>query len=247
MDRLIYSSLTAMRSAQARQTATANNLANAQTPGFRADLSEAQTLWVKGATFNARAMSSEEVLSADMKAGTVITTGRDLDIALNGDAMLAIQADNGDEAYTRRGDLVQNETGLLTTGDGRVVLGLQGPITLPPADSISIDSEGRIMIVPRGGDPNQPQEADRLRLVSPAGSEIAKGLDGLFRVKDGGTLPGDPDARITTRALEGSNVSSTQALVDMIEASRSWDTQLKLISDAREMDTSTADLMRLDQ
>jgi flagellar basal-body rod protein FlgF len=247
MDRLIYSSLTAMRSAQAKQTATANNLANAQTPGFRADLSEAQALWVKGAAYNARAMSSQEVLSADMKAGTVISTGRDLDIALNGDAMLAIQADNGDEAYTRRGDLVQNETGLLTTGDGRPVLGLQGPITLPPADSISVDSEGRIMIVPRGGDASQPQEADRLRLVSPAGSDIAKGLDGLFRVKDGGSLPGDPDARIITRSLEGSNVSSTLALVDMIEASRSWDTQLKLISDAREMDTSTADLMRLDQ
>ncbi len=235
-----------MRSAQARQTATANNLANAQTPGFRADLAEAQTLWVKGATFNSRAMSSEEVLSADMKAGTVISTGRELDIALNGDAMLAVQADNGEQAYTRRGDLVQNETGLLTTGDGRPVLGFGGPITLPPADSISVDSEGRIMIVPRGGDVNQPQEADRLLLVSPAGSDIAKGLDGLFRVKGGGNLPSDPDAQVITRSLEGSNVSSTQALVDMIEASRSWDTQLKLISDARDMDTSTADLMRLE-
>ena len=247
MDRLIYSSLTAMRSAQARQTATANNLANAQTPGFRADLAEAQTVWVKGATFNSRAMSSEEILSADMTAGTVISTGRDLDIALNGDAMLAVQAEDGDEAYTRRGDLQQNESGLLTTGDGRPVLGLQGPITLPPADSISVDSEGRIMFVPRGGEPGAAQEADRLRLVSPAGSDIAKGLDGLFRVKGGGALPTDPDARVTSRSLEGSNVTSTQALVDMIEASRSWDTQLKLISDAREMDTSTADLMRLDQ
>ena len=247
MDRLIYSSLTAMRSAQARQTATANNLANAQTPGFRADLAEAQTVWVKGATFNSRAMSSEEILSADMKAGTVISTGRDLDIALNGDAMLAVQAEDGDEAYTRRGDLQQNESGLVTTGDGRPVLGLQGPITLPPADHISVDSEGRIMFVPRGGEPGAAQEADRLRLVSPAGSDIAKGLDGLFRVKGGGALPTDPDARVTSRSLEGSNVSSTQALVDMIEASRSWDTQLKLISDAREMDTSTADLMRLDQ
>jgi flagellar basal-body rod protein FlgF len=247
VDRLIYSSLTAMRSAQAKQTATANNLANAQTPGFRADLSEAQSLWVKGAKHNARAMSSQEVLSADMRAGTVISTGRDLDIALNGDAMLAVQAENGDEAYTKRGDLLQNESGLLTTGDGRPVLGSGGPITLPPADSIAVDSEGRIMIVPRGGDAGQPQEVDRLRLVSPAGSDIAKGMDGLFRVKDGGLLPADPDARIITRSLEGSNVSSTQALVDMIEASRSWDTQLKLISDAGEMDTSTADLMRLDQ
>jgi flagellar basal-body rod protein FlgF len=247
MDRLIYSSLTAMRSAQSRQTATANNLANAQTPGFRADLSEAQTLWLAGGAFNSRAMASREVLSADMSSGTVISTGRNLDIALGGDAMLAVQADNGEEGYTRRGDLQLNESGLLTTGDNRPVMGLQGPVMLPPADSVAIDNDGRVLIVPPGGDPSKPQEADRLRLVSAAGSDIAKGMDGIFRVKNGGVLPPDPDARLTVRSLEGSNVSSTKALVEMIEASRSWDTQLKLISDAREMDTSTAELMRLDQ
>jgi flagellar basal-body rod protein FlgF len=245
MDRLIYSSLTAMRGAMARQTSVANNLANAQTPGFRADVAEAQALWLKGQTFESRALASEEVVNADMRAGAITQTGRDLDVAINGEAMFAVQAVNGDEAYTRRGDLQLTETGLLTTGDGRPVLGAQGPITLPPADKISIDTEGRILIVPRGGDAAQPQEVDRLRLASPAGSSIAKGLDGLFRVKDGGVLPDDPDARVLSGHLEGSNVSTTQALVEMIEASRSWDTQLKMLGDARDMDSSTADLMRL--
>jgi flagellar basal-body rod protein FlgF len=246
MDRLIYTSLTAMRGSMARQTATANNLANVQTPGFRADIAEAQSVWLNGPNMDTRVMASEEVVNADMKAGTVNTTGRDLDIALSGNGLLSVQSTDGEETYTRRGDLQMADSGLLTTGDGYPVMGSQGPVTLPPADSVSIDADGRIWIVPQGGDPAQPQEVDRLKLVSPTGSNIVKGLDGLFRVKGGGALPTDPDAKLTTRSLEGSNVSATQALVDMIEASRSWDTQLKLIGDARDLDASSAELMKLD-
>ena len=94
--------------------------------------------------------------------------------------------------------------------------------------------------MPAGGDPENPQEVDRLRLATPTGSDIVKGLDNLFRVKGGGILPDDPEARVVTRSLEGSNVAATSALVEMIEASRSWDTQLKMISDVRDMDTATA-------
>ena len=245
MDRLIYTSLTAMRGSMSRQTAIANNLANAQTPGFRADMANAQALWLDGSGLDARAMSSEEVLGADMKAGSVTQTGRDLDIAMQGDALLVVQAKDGEEAYTRRGDLQVSPSGLLTTGDGSPVQGTQGPVTIPPADAITIDQEGRVWIVPQGGDPENPQEVDRLRLATQAGSDIAKGLDGLFRVKGGGILPDDPEARLLTRSIEGSNVTATSALVEMIEASRSWDTQLKMISDVRDMDSATASLMQL--
>lgn len=247
MDRLIYTSLSAMRGSLARQTAVANNLANAQTPGFRADMADAQSMWLQGNGLGARAFSSEQVLGADMRAGTVVTTSRDLDVAMNGDSMLVVQAPDGEEGYTRRGDLKVASSGLLTTGDGHPVQGASGPITLPPADKISIDEQGRVWIVPQGGPADQPQEVDRLRLATPTGSDIVKGLDGLFRVRGGGALPDDPDARVTSGALEGSNVAATTALVDMIEASRGWDSQLKLISDVRELDTSTADLMRLPQ
>ncbi|AJA10808.1 flagellar basal-body rod FlgF [Sphingopyxis fribergensis] len=245
MDRLIYTSLTAMRGSMSRQTAIANNLANAETPGFRADMANAQTLWLDGSGLDARAMSSEEVLGADMRAGTITSTGRDLDIAMQGDALLVVQAKNGEEAYTKRGDLQISPSGLLTTGDGHPVQGGQGPVTIPPADAITIDQEGRVWIVPQGGDPENPQEVDRLRLATPTGSDIAKGLDGLFRVKGGGILPDDPEARLLTRSIEGSNVSATSALVEMIEASRSWDTQLKMIGDVRDMDSATASLMQL--
>src|SRR5205823_2408786 len=120
-----------------------------------------------------------------MKAGSVTPTGRELDVALAGDSLLAVQSADGEEAYTRRGDLQLSLSGLLTTGDGHPVLGQGGPVTIPPADSIRIDQDGRILVVPAGGDPAQPQEVDRLKLASPSGNAIAKGLDGLFRVKGG--------------------------------------------------------------
>ena len=96
-----------------------------------------------------------------------------------------------------------------------------------------------------GGNPNQPQRIDRLKLASPVGSDILKGLDGLFRVKGGGVLPSDPSGRLITGSLESSNVEATKALVDMMEASRAWETQLKLINTARDLDGTAADLMRL--
>jgi flagellar basal-body rod protein FlgF len=245
MDRLIYTSLAAMRAAQSRQTVTANNLANVSTPGFRGDLAEAQALWLRGGEAESRAMASEEVLAADMRGGVVTATGRDLDITLEGDALLGVQAENGEEGYTRRGDLMLSETGLVTTGDGRPVLGSQGPLVLPPADKIMIAPDGRISIIPAGGDPALPQEVDRLKLVSFNGDNIVKGIDGLFRSKEGSALPEDPDARVMSGHIEASNVSATTALVEMIEASRSWDTQLKLITNARDMDSASADLMRM--
>lgn len=245
MDRLVHTAMTAMRGAMARQTAIANNLANANTTGFRAEIANASTTWLNGPGVNARAQASEQVIAADMASGTVTQTGNPLDIALNGDALLTVQAPDGDEAYTRRGDLKLSESGLLTTGDGHPVLGEGGPITLPPADSITIAKDGGIWIVPQGGDPAQSQQIDRLKLASPQGSQITKGLDGLFREKNGGVLPSDPDATVTAEALEGSNVNPTLALVQMIDASRAWETQIKLVSTAKEMDDGGASLMRL--
>src|ERR1041384_4898193 len=142
MDRLIYTALSGMRGSMARQTSTANNLANANTRGCRAELRAAGSLWVRGDGFETRAPVSQEVTGADMSAGSINHTGRDLDVAMTGDALLAVQAEDGSEAYTRRGDLQVAATGVLTTGDGHPVLGEGGPLTIPPADSIRIAEDG---------------------------------------------------------------------------------------------------------
>jgi flagellar basal-body rod protein FlgF len=160
--------------------------------------------------------------------------------------MLAVQANDGSEGYTRRGDLVLSDSGLLTTGDGHPVLGEGGPITLPPADSINIAKDGSIWIVPQGGQIDQPQQVDVLKVVSPKGSSVLKGTDGLFREANGGTLPQDPLAEVTAGSLEGSNVNATATLVQMIEASRAWQGQIKLVETAKDIDNSGASLMRLD-
>ena len=191
------------------------------------------------------AMQQALVRSADMAAGEFTLTGRDLDIALDGEAMIAVQAADGSEAYTRRGDLKLTESGLLTTGDGLPVMGEGGPITLPSADSVKISNDGSIWIMPTGGDVNQPQRIDQLKLASPKASQVAKALDGTFREVSGGVLPTDPTASVTPSAVEGSNVNATQALVQMIEASRSWETQIKMINAAKEIDDSGTSLMKI--
>ncbi|MCW2350658.1 MULTISPECIES: flagellar basal body rod protein FlgF [unclassified Sphingobium] len=246
MDRLTTIARTAMRGTMARQAAVANNLANVNTSGFRAEIANASTRWVGGGAFQSRAEQVGQVIAADMKAGTAVQTGNTLDIAVDGDALIAVQANDGSEAYTRRGDLKLNESGLLTTGDGYPVLGEGGPITLPPADSVNIAKDGSIWIVPQGGQIDQPQQVDVIKLVNAKGSTIAKSTDTLFREVNGGALPQDPMATVTSGALEGSNVNATTALVQMIEASRAWENQIKMIDTAKEIDSGGASLMRLD-
>ncbi|MBW8744001.1 MAG: flagellar basal body rod protein FlgF [Sphingomonas sp.] len=247
MDRLIYSSLAAMRGAMARQATIANNLANVNTVGFRGEFTSAEAEWLKGSGLSGRATVSQDVTGANMTAGAVQSTGRDLDVALNGDALLTVQASDGSEAYTRRGDLQLSDSGLLTTGDGLPVQGQSGPITIPPADSVSIGKDGQIWIVPQGGDPKSPQAVDTIKLVSPQGSTIKKGLDGLFHVDGGGALPSDPDATLTAKSIEGSNVNASATLVDMIDASRSWEAQVKMLTTAQDMDKSASALMQISE
>ncbi|PZU13273.1 MAG: flagellar biosynthesis protein FlgF [Sphingobium sp.] len=246
MDRLVNTALTAMRGAMARQAAVANNLANVNTVGFRAEVANAETRWIKGDTFDTRAQASEQVIAADMAQGAVTATGNSLDVAVDGDALLSVQAQDGSEAYTRRGDLKVTDSGLLTTGNGLAVLGEGGPIVLPQMDSVSIAQDGSIWGVPQGGDPANPQQVDQLKLVNAAGSSIAKGKDGLFREVNGGALPPDPLATVTSGSLEGSNVNATDALIQMIEASRAYETQVKMIDTAKQLDDGGASLMRLD-
>ncbi len=247
MDKLVYTAATGLRAHMAAQSAIANNIANASTTGFRADRVVFDRIEMKGggARIEARAPAGEEVTAADYAPGAIQQTGRPLDVAVTGDAWLAVQAPDGSEAYTRRGDLQVTDTGVLQTGDGFIVMGEGGPITLPPATSIAVGGDGTISIVAQGDQTGQPQIVGRLKLASVKGSDTVKGLDNLLRVRGGGTLPADLDAKVQAGALEGSNVNITQALVDMIENQRSYEVQANLMKSAKDMDESGASLMRL--
>lgn len=246
MDRLIYTAVSGMSDSMIRQRAIASNLANAQTIGFRAETFDSTPIPVRSEdTLGVRTMVSTGVLGADMSAGSIIETGRALDVAVSNEAMLAVQAPDGSEAYTRRGDLSVSPSGLLVNGEDRPVMGTGGPITLPPGSNVSISPDGSVVVADPATPDAPPTVVDKLKLASWQGSPIVKGQDGLFRVRGGGVLPTDEEARVQSGALEQSNVDVTSILVQMVEAQRLFDMRTKLVASAKEIDEAGAGLMRL--
>ncbi len=245
MDRLIHTALSGMRASMDSQRVIASNMANANTLGFRAEMLDQRAVTIEGQPNEARAMQRASVRGADMAAGETIATGRDLDVAVETDALIAVQAVDGTEAYTRRGALSVSATGLLVNGEGRPVLGDNGPITVPPVGIPGIAPDGSITIADPAAPDQPPAEIGRIKLAAWEGSPISKGLDGLFRVEGGGILPTDEAATVKVGSLEQSNVKTTEVLVDMIDAQRLFAMRSKVISTAREIDESGAQLMRL--
>jgi flagellar basal-body rod protein FlgF len=245
MDRLIYTALSGMQASMNQQRVIASNMANAQTVGFRAELLDQRPITIEGDSLEARAMQQGEVRGASMEAGEAVRTGHPLDIAIQGTALLAVQAEDGSEAYTRRGDLSISPTGALVNGEGRPVLGDAGPITVPLGGKPSIAPDGVVSVTDPEVPDQPPQEIGRIKLAGWQGSPIAKGLDGLFRVEGGGILPADEEATVLAGSLEKSNVNTTEVLVDMIDAQRLFAMRSKLISTARDVDESGAQLMRM--
>ncbi len=245
MDHLIYTAYSGLTGSMVSQQVIASNMANAQTIGFRAEMLNHQPTTLKGPSIEARAMTQGEVRGANMKQGALIETGNPLDVALTGRTMLAVQSADGEEAYTRRGDLSVDASGVLSNGDGRPVVGDAGPVTVPPGARVTIAPDGTVLAANAENPDQPPQVVAKLKLVSTAGSNIEKGLDGLFRVVGGGALPVDEEAKLQPGSLEQSNVDPTRVLVEMVEAQRLFDMRTKLIATARELDEGGAGLMRL--
>lgn len=245
MDRLIYTALSGMQASMDRQRVTASNMANAQTIGFRAELMDQRPITVEGDEPEVRALQQSLVRGASMAQGEIVQTGRPLDIAVAGEALIAVQAADGSEAYTRRGDLSVGPTGMVTNGDGALVLGDAGPLTVPLTGVVSIAPDGAVTVADPQAPEVPPVEVGRIRLASAAGSPIAKGLDGLFRVEGGGVLPADEAARVKPGCLEQSNVKPTEVLVEMIDQQRLFAMRGKLVSTARDIDEAGAQLMKL--
>ncbi|QIQ87150.1 flagellar basal body rod protein FlgF [Erythrobacter sp.] len=246
MDRFIYTALTAMNAAMDRQRATANNLANASTPGFRREVFAVTPATLRDeATPEARALAKGTVRGADMAGGKVNPTGRALDVAVSGRALIAFQGPDGGEVYSRRGDLRVGPSGVLENGEGRPVLGERGVISVPAGFAISIGADGSVLASDPAAPAAEAEALDRIRLVSPEGSPLAKGVDTFLKVPGGGVLPPDPTARLTTGALESSNVETAEALVQMIEAQRAFEQRARVIRTAGELDEAGARLLSL--
>ena len=228
MDKSIYVAMTGAKEVMRAQAANNHNLANVTTTGFRADLTAFMSRAVEGPGYASRAYATTSTVGWNRDGGALVTTGRDLDVAVNGEGWIAVQDAEGGEAYTRAGDLHVDANGQLLTATGRPVLGDGGPITVPPSTSLAIGTDGSISIVPGG-----------------QGPETVSTVARLFRQKDGADAAPDAGVRLATGALEASNVNAAGAMVNMIELSRQFELQMKTIRTAEDDARSAASLLRL--
>ncbi|HLL11539.1 MAG TPA: flagellar basal-body rod protein FlgF [Rubrivivax sp.] len=239
MDRLIYLSMAGAKATLQRQDSLANNLANASTTGFRAEMQAFRAVPVRGDGATTRAYVMESSIGHDTRPGPTMTTSRPLDVAVQGNSWLAVQSLDGTEAYTRNGNLHLNNEGLLVTANGLPVQGDGGPLTVPANAVVEVTPGGQITAAVGNG---RPQVVGRLKLVTPE-DKMVRGDDGLFRAADGADLPNDENARVQSGALEGSNVSPVETMVAMIAAARQFEQQMKMLQGAEAREQGAAKLL----
>jgi flagellar basal-body rod protein FlgF len=245
MDRLIYTAMSGAKHILDQQATNSHNLANATTTGFRAQLNSFRAVPVQSEGMPTRAFVVDSTVGSDFSTGSLQNTGRDLDVALQGKGWLVVQGDDGVEKMTRHGSLKVSENGVLQTQSGLNVMGDAGPITIPPEVTIAIAKDGTVSTIPSGSKPSAVQVIGRLKLVNPDEQNITRGSDGLFVTKDGSTL--DPDASVTVAGgmLEGSNVNVVDSMVTMINLARSFEMQMKLLTNAENNATKASQLLSL--
>ena len=244
MDRFLYVAMSGAKETMRAQTANNHNLANASTTGFRADLSAFQTRNVQGSGYASRAYATNTTTGWDASEGSLVSTGRDLDVGVQGAGWLAVQGSDGKEAYTRAGDLRVDANGMLMTGTGLPVMGDAGPLSVPPNASIQVASDGTVSIVPLGQGPETAATVGRIKLVNPDPASLTRGSDGLFRTVDGSDAPADANVKLASGVLESSNVNVADAMVNMIELARHFDLQVKAMRTAEENGAASAQLLK---
>jgi len=238
MDRLIYTAMTGASHALEQQATTSHNLANVATTGFRAQIDQFRAVPIQGAILETRAFVVDSTTGSQH-------TGRDLDVALQGDGWLAVQAADGSEAYTRNGSLKLDENGVLQTHAGLNVLGDGGPLSIPPGRNIAVAKDGTISLVPNGSAATGLTSVGRFKLVNPPAADLVRGDDGLFRLKDGNPADADPKVSVVGGALESSNVNVVDEMVNMISLARQFDMHMKLLQHAESNDSKATQLLSL--
>ncbi|MBC9250402.1 flagellar basal-body rod protein FlgF [Pseudomonas alcaligenes] len=246
MDKMLYVSMTGASQNTMAQRAHANNLANISTSGFRRDFEQARSMPVFGETFPARVFAMSERPGTDFTPGSLQETGRDMDVAIDGQGWIAVQSADGSEAYVRTASLQIDSLGQLRTGNGLPVLGNGGPIAIPPEQKVEIGQDGTISIRALGESPSTMAEVDRIKLVNPDPKTLEKGLDGLIRVKDAQQpAAADANVRVTSGFIEASNVNAVEEMTAILSLSRQFELHVKMMHTAEEDATAMARVMQL--
>lgn len=240
MDRLGYTAMTAASRTQLSLQVRANNLANASTTGFRADLEQAKAVSVDGYGYDSRHMALAQNNGVDLTPGPLITTGRDLDFAVKGQGLIALD-DGGAEVYTRNGNM-QVDAELRLTINGRPVMGEGGPIVLPDYDKVHIGSDGVVSVLPKGE--TLMAEVDRIKRVDVAAADLIKDASGMLVTKNGAPAEVSDAVVLVSGHLESSNVSAIDQLVASMSLNRLFETQVKMMKAAEDISNAGNRMIR---
>lgn len=243
MDRLIFTALSGARHALMEQEVSANNLANVNTAGFRRDLALSQSNPVRGNGFATRFMPQEEKNAVNDSPGIAERTERPLDVAIQGQGYIAVQGEDGQEVYTRNGNIQQNDRGMLTI-NGYPVVGDNGPIILPPNAIASFGSDGTISVTPDDGDVTATMDVDRLKLVDIPVNNLRKNAQGMLVTADGRPAERDENIKVSGGYLEGSNVSAITEMTASISLNRQFEAQIKMMKTAEDLSDAGNRLLR---
>lgn len=243
MDKLIYTAMTGASQTLSRQAAVAHNLANISTNGFRAEMHRLRAVQVQSQALPSRHFVVDASTHTNFAAGPLMRTDRSLDVAVQGKGWIALALSDGTEAYTRSGSLQIDVNGVLQTRNGIPVQGDGGVISVPPDVKLTIADEGTISAIPETGQQTNVDAIGRIKLVNPPEAELVRGEDGLFRLQSGQPAEADPDARIASGYLEGSNVNAAEEMVSMISLARQYEMQMKLLTNAQTNDQSATQII----
>ncbi|GGK72617.1 flagellar basal body rod protein FlgF [Amphritea balenae] len=246
MDKVLYLAMSGARENMRSQQAHANNLANATTTGFKADFAQARAMRVMGEGHESRVYAMAERPATNTASGTLMQTGRSLDVAVDGDGWIAVMNANGEEAYTRQGELQVNQFNQLVTGSGVRVMGNGGiPITLPPFEKLDIAGDGTITIKPLGEGAADLAILDQIKLVKTEPGELFKSTDGLMHTGNNQPLLPANDVKLQSGFLESSNVNSISELTSVIDLARQFEMHVKMMKTAEENSSAAARILQL--
>ncbi|VVN10090.1 Flagellar basal-body rod protein FlgF [Pseudomonas fluorescens] len=245
MDKYLYVAMTGASQNALAQKAHANNLANISTNGFQKDLEQARSMPVFGDSFPARAFAMSERPATDFSAGSLVQTGRDLDVAVQGNGWLAVQNPDGGESYVRTGSLNIDALGVLRAGNGMPVMGNGGPISVPPEQQIEIGEDGTVSIRAMGEGPRVMAEVDRIKLVNPDFKNMTKGLDGSIHTKDGQPAQADANVKLVSGFLESSNVNAVEEMTSVLALAKQFELHIKMMNTAKDDDQAMARVLQI--
>ena len=258
MDRMIHTALNSLKMILQNQQITSQNISNASVVGYRRDSnSEFGTAYLNGQEgLNTRVFATREIGAFSNQQGDLESTENPLDVAIKGQGYFIIQPVEGEIALSRRGDFKIDSQGQLMNGEGSLVLGddLQ-PIVLPAYNDIQISSDGLINIRPIDAPVDAPyQLAATLGTTLATDLELEKDINGFIKpkstVNENGEneeveITADQEVQMVNNYLEKSNVNPVEELILTLEHQRNYETHVKFIDLAKQMDEGGSSLMRI--